>query len=136
MARKQATPEQQAKAAERRAAFKDLCQRVAAMSEDQRAQLAASMPIVNPLGHPLSAYNHCLIYSQFSGTPTIVGGFKQWLTAGRIVRKGESGLMIWCPTGKRKAADGPELAADENERPSFIPGYVFDITQTDERSAE
>jgi hypothetical protein len=47
------------------------------MSDDQRAELARRIPIVNPDGHPLSAYNCCLILSQFQGTPTIVGGFRR-----------------------------------------------------------
>jgi len=130
--KRQPTEEQRAKAAERREVFKAFCQRVAAMSEDQRAELSRKIPIVNPAGHPLSPYNHCLIYSQFQGAPTIVAGFQQWRKAGRMVRKGEHGLMIWVPIGKRKQADGADSSAtDSAERPGFIPGYVFDISQTD-----
>lgn len=134
MSRRQATPEQKAKAAERRAQFKEFCQRVAAMSEDERAELARRMPIVNPAGHALSAYNCCLLLSQFAGTPTIVAGFQQWRKQGRQVCKGQSGLMIWVPTGKRKAADqgGAELAAaDQEDKPGFIAGYVWDVSQTE-----
>ena len=133
--KRQPTEEQRAKAAERRELFKGYCQRVAAMSEDQRAELAARMPIVNPEGHALSAYNTCLLLSQFQGAITIVGGFQQWKRAGRRVCKGQSGLMIWIPIGrKNKAADGAtqpaELADDGAKRPGFMPGYVWDISQT------
>lgn len=130
--KRQPTEAQKAAAAEKRARFKEFCQRVAAMSEDDRALLAARMPVVNPEGHPLSPYNTCLLISQTDTAPTIVGGFQQWRKIGRQVRKGEHGLMIWCPSGKRKPADDSKPADDENDRPGFIMGYVFDISQTDE----
>lgn len=130
--KKQPTEAQRAKAAERREVFKALCQRVAAMSEDQRAELARRMPIVNPEGHALSPYNHCLLYSQFAGTPTIVAGFQQWRRAGRMVRKGQSGLMIWVPIGRKKNEErAGDSSGDDSERPGFIAGYVFDVSQTE-----
>lgn len=128
------SPEQRAKTEERRAKFKEFCQRVAAMSEDQRAAIAARMPIVNPDGHALSPYNSCLILSQFAGTPTIVAGFAQWRKHGRQVCKGQSGLMIWVPIGRKpKAADSgaPVEIGDGATKPGFIPGYVFDLSQTE-----
>jgi antirestriction protein ArdC len=134
------TEDQKQKAAERREVFKQFCQRVAAMSEDQRAQLAQRMPIVNTEGHALSAYNTCLILSQSATTPTICAGFQQWRKQGRMVRKGEHGLMIWVPISRKsKAADTStpgELVADGTARPGFIAGYVFDISQTDAIESE
>jgi hypothetical protein len=133
---RQLTEEQKQKTAERREKFKAFCQRVAAMSEDQRAELAQRMPIVNPEGHALSHYNTCLILSQFSGAPTIVAGFQQWRKQGRQVCKGQSGLMIWVPIGRKKsggngAKPGEVCSKDLDAKPGFIPGYVFDISQTE-----
>ena len=51
--------------------------------------------------------------------------FNAWKALGRSVRKGEHGLMIWCPTG-RKGEDSTEPAEVH-----FIPGTVFDVSQTD-----
>jgi len=132
------TAEQQEQAAERRERFRELCRRIAAMSEDQRAALAARLPIVTTEGHAISPFNSCLILSQFTGTPTIVGGFQQWRKRGRMVRKGEHGLAIWIPKGNRKADEQPKAndAEPASERTGFIMGYVFDVSQTDEHSAE
>lgn len=138
MPRHQPTPEQQQHAAERREAFKHLCQQVAAMSDDQRLQIAAAHGIITTEGHLLSPFNTCLLLSQFAGVPTIVGGFQQWRRKGRIVRKGCRGLMIWIPKAHRKAEAEPEPSAESQakdpERTGFIMGYVFDVTQTDEQA--
>lgn len=138
--KRQPTEEQRARAAERREQFKALCQRVAAMSEDQRAELATRYGIFNPEGHSLSPYNCCLLISQAATfMPSIVAGFQQWRRARRMVRKGETGLMIWVPIGKAKdkaAEQSADSSATENERPGFIMGYVFDISQTEPIESE
>lgn len=118
--------------AEKMARFAEFRRAVSAMSEDERADLARRMPIVNVTGHSLSVFNNCLLIKQSSGAPlTIVGGFKQWLAAGRCVAAGQHGYAIWYPRGKRKAADGPEAADDEKRSAvSFGTATVFDISQT------
>jgi hypothetical protein len=62
---------------------------------------------------------------------TIVGGFRQWLKQGRAVRKGEHGLMIWVPL-LRKSGDSiaGESGESEPDDVRFMPGTVFDISQT------
>ena len=125
-----ATPEQKAKAAERREVFKGICQRVSAMSEDQRAALALQCGPRKISGEPFSAFNSCLLLSQHNA-PTICGGFHEWKKNGRKVCKGASGLMVWVPIGRKaKPVDGAELATD-GAKPGFIPGYVFDVSQTE-----
>lgn len=110
--------------------FAEFRRAVSAMSEDERAELARRMPIVNVTGHALSVFNNCLLIRQAAGAPlTIVGGFKQWLAAGRCVAAGQHGYAIWYPRGKRKAADD---TADDEKRSavSFGTAIVFDISQT------
>src|SRR5262245_53593411 len=101
-------------------------------------------------GRELSIFNQCLLVNQL-GTASIVGGFQQWKRAGRSVVKGERGLAIWIPTGRR-AAGADESAAEpasgdvfslvdgepadgpgEGQRGAvrgFVIGTVFDISQT------
>ena len=114
--------------AEKQSRFAEFRRIVSAMSEDDRAALAARMPIVNVDGHALSVFNNCLLIHQTDRPLTIVGGFRQWLAAGRVVAAGQHGLMIWYPRGKRKAA------ADSDESDSgavsFGTASVFDISQT------
>lgn len=137
MSRYQPTAEQKAKADQRRAAFRALCQRVAAMSEDQRAAIAAKYGIVTCEGHPLSPHNSCLLASQCADyMPSIVGGFQQWRRASRQVCKGQSGLMLWIPSGKRKHAADDQHADSKAGRQGFIMGYVWDISQTEPILAE
>jgi hypothetical protein len=103
---------------------------VSKMSPEARKELAAKIPITTCEGHPLSPYNNCLICYQGGHACTLVGGFSQWKKQGRSVSKGEHGYMILFPGGSRKA----ETTADEvnPDKPWFMTGYVFDISQTHE----
>ena len=137
MARRQPTPEQKARAAERRERFRALAAQVAAMSDDERAALVAKAgAIVTVEGRALSVHNSCLVLNQLP-TASMVGGFRQWKDHGRSVRKGEHGLMIWVPTGKsEKPEEGAtvptaEAGAEKEKRAGFIMGTVFDVSQTD-----
>jgi hypothetical protein len=138
-----ATPEQKAKAAARREKFRGLAKQISAMSDAARAELAAKLPgLVTVEGRALSAGNMCLVAVQ-KPDATMVGGFRQWLKAGRCVAKGSVGLMIWVPTGKRdsdapaaSAAADKETGGEAGERPGFIMGTVFDVSQTVELTAD
>lgn len=125
--RRQPTAAQRAAAEERRARFRALAEQVAALDESQRAALAARAGITTIEGHALSPFNSCLALQQREDV-SVVGGFQQWRRAGRCVRKGEHGLAIWIPSGKRAEETDDD---DEDERPRFIMGTVFDISQTD-----
>jgi antirestriction protein ArdC len=103
------------------------------MPEDERTALALSLcEVVTVEGHVLSFHNACLLAMQ-TPAATVVGGFQQWRRAGRTVRKGEHGAMIWAPTKRHGADDTP--AADNGselaERRHFIAVTVFDVAQTD-----
>ena len=79
--------------------------------------------------------------------PTYVAGFKQWLSMGRSVVKGQSGYQILAPVTARFASATPEVEDSwrrlgRGERPAWgetvrsklvglRPAYVFDISQTD-----
>lgn len=105
--KRQLTPEQKAKSEARREKFRALAKQISSLSDDARQMLAAKLPALATIeGRILSLHNACLIAVQ-KPDATIVGGFRQWLDAGRCVRKGECGLMIWVPTGKRAAAVQP-----------------------------
>lgn len=133
------TPEQSAKAAARRDQFKALAKRVSAMSEDERGAIVARVGAVVSIdgARPLSRYNTCLLLCQLP-TVSVVGGFWQWKTAGRRVRKGESALSLWIPTNGAKGDGQAEPTGDQIEgeakkagRSNFIVGSVFDISQTE-----
>lgn len=67
---------------------------------------------------------------------TEVRGFKAWLSMGRVVRKGEHGLMILAPAGDGLSKDQrAELVASGDDGPRarfFRVAHVFDVAQTDE----
>jgi hypothetical protein len=150
--RKQPTPEQKAKAQERREKFRTLWKQIADMPELERVQISNKLGVVTVEGRQLSLNNQCLLALQFP-TVSVVGGFRQWLDQGRCVRKGQHGLMIWVPAGAGKDGESstpkaPQQsernifatpatgtatasAAGETERPNFFIGTVFDISQTD-----
>jgi hypothetical protein len=141
MGRKPPTEEQKAKAAERRERFRALAKQVAELPDAERARLSAELvAVVTVEGHPLSFANTMLACFQRPGV-TIVGGFAQWLKAGRAVRKGETGIGIWVPISGKRKADRPEPAAPadtdgngDDGRPRFMMGTVFDVSQTDPRA--
>lgn len=110
---------------EKRAKMRELARKVAAMPEEDRLALAARCPIGTIEGRALSLKNQCLIALQMPRA-TIVGGFRQWLKAGRCVRKGEHGACIWIPCGHRDAETG-EIEMDDRR---FILASVFDVSQT------
>lgn len=138
--RRHPTAEQKAKAAERRARFTELANQVAALSDDERAALVARVgAVVTCEGRALSVHNSCLVLAQLP-TASMVGGFRQWQAHGRSVRKGERGLMIWVPTGRKDAAKPAAPDAQpanecqtegDSKRAGFVMGTVFDITQTE-----
>lgn len=134
MAKREPTDAQRAAAKERREKFREIVKKLAAMSESDRAALAASLPAIATCeGRALSIHNQCLIAVQFPSA-TLVGGFRQWRKQGRSVRKGEHGLMIWVPIAKGESAT--ETSGEfADEKPGFIMGTVFDVSQTCELGA-
>jgi len=117
----------------RREQVREFAKRVAALSEGERAALANKMPVVNTSGRPLSLHNVCLLYYQRNGGGplTVVAGYRQWLRAGRQVKKGEHGMTIWVPVGLPKLEDEEAGGSPAG----FVFGTVFDISQTEDRAA-
>lgn len=144
--KRQLTAEQAAARDARREKFKVLWRQVSKMSDDQkRAMLdGAGVIFTTCEGHALSLNNCLLICLQIPGA-SVLGGFKQWIRAGRCVRKGQHGAMIWVPTGRKAQAESepteppavdPAANGDtEARRQGFIMGTVFDISQTAELGA-
>ena len=128
-----ATKAQQEKAKARRAAMRELAERVANMSEERRDEIAA-LGIRTIEGHELSMRNQGLVALQ-NPQASIVGGFRQWKNAGRSVRKGEHGYGIWVPMPTTTALDKPEDDTDD-DKPRFRIGYVFDVSQTEALEAK
>jgi len=130
MAKRTLTAEQAAARDARRAKFAELARTIGAMSDDQRAAMAEHMGcVVTVEGRALSVHNMCLLAVQCP-TVTVVGGFQQWIKAGRCVRKGEHGLMVWAPRM------GAKDEAGQSEREGFVMVTVFDVSQTDELAAQ
>lgn len=103
--------------------LKEVRTKLLSLTEDERKQLS-KYGVVTIEGQRLSDHNTMMIAWQ-NPKSTIVGGYKQWLKAGRQVRKGECGLAIWFPA-KSKAENA------EDDDTFFLCGTVFDVTQTDE----
>lgn len=137
MARKfKPTAEQKAKSQARRDQFKALWKQVADMPEDERIAQANKLGIVSCEGHGLSMKNQLLIAFQ-NPAATVVGGFRQWMKMGRVVSKGQHGLMIWVPTaGKSNEPSAtstaePVAITEGGNELKFLIGTVFDISQTE-----
>lgn len=110
-------------------AARELAKQVGKMSDSDKAAFVARFPQpVTIEGHALSLGNSIMLLTQFDGA-TLVGGFRQWLNAGRCVAKGSSALWIFAPSVKKAEGD-----SDKDEiRFRLVP--VFDISQTVEAEA-
>ena len=105
------------------------------LTEDQRKEIADNLGYHNIEGHIFSGRNQVLLSFQTMGDNSVqgtFGGFKQWIKAGRFVRKGEHGHLIMFPSSQKIEKENGE--ADELKR--FYFASVFDISQTDELQAE
>lgn len=112
---------------ERKQKIKVLRDRLSNLTELEKQALASRGIIATVEGRTLSLHNTILVYLQSNGqATTVVGGYQQWKKAGRQVKKGEHGLMIWFPVGQ-KDQDTGDITAPE----TFYTGTVFDISQTE-----
>lgn len=129
--RRKPTESQRLAAAERRDRFRALARQIASLGEADRAAIAARSNVATIDGRALSTHNTCLVISQ-RPTATIVGGFRQWIAAGRAVRRGERGISIWVPCAPSRAKQNPTDGSPPDTDTYFVPGVVFDVSQTDE----
>ncbi|HOI31116.1 MAG TPA: ArdC-like ssDNA-binding domain-containing protein [Melioribacteraceae bacterium] len=114
---------------EKSAKIKAIREKILSLSDQEREALSAiSIPTIE--GRFLSVHNVLMIVSQFPFMPTVVGGFKQWMKAGRSVKKGEHGAVILFPVGPKDDQGNLEDAE------KFYSATVFDISQTESLSVE
>ena len=114
-----------------------LANQIAGMTDAQKSAWLARVPVLTTEGKPISGKNHMLAAMQRDDA-TMVAGFRQWLALGRAVRKGETALYIFAPSGGRKAeasAPSNETSGDDSatvgESVRFLLVPVFDVAQTD-----
>jgi hypothetical protein len=109
---------------EKRKKIGEIRAKLQALTEDQKNALVSSIGIVTIEGHILSPFNQLMLYYQFEKT-TIIGGYKQWINAGRQVRKGEKSMNIYTPSIKGEKEENADQPIN------FFVASVFDISQTD-----
>ena len=102
-----------------------LIKQVSNLSAADKEKLAETNPITTCEGHAISPYNHCFLAMQTDKPLTVIGGFRQWQRAGRMVSKGNKAAgYIYVPM--KGKTDDP----DKKLRFRMVP--VFDISQTEE----
>lgn len=124
--KKHATESQKQAARERREKLAAMAKQIAAMPPEDRAKLAAQ-GVATIEGRALSLKNAMLLIMQRAQV-SVVGGFRQWKQAGRIVRKGEKALALWIPVSRKETDE----SGAETVNPGFRIANVFDISQTEE----
>ena len=107
-------------------AARELAKKVSAMTEQERADLVSRIGTCATVeGHALSIHNTVMLFMQRQDV-SIVGGFRQWLKAGRCVGKGSTALWIFAPHAKKETDENGE----ESEGVYFRLVPVFDVSQT------
>lgn len=105
--------------------IRELYAKVKALSEEELVQAGAGVVMVT--GHQVSHKNAALARMQ-SPSCTQLGGFHQWLDAGRCVNKGESSIIIRGFSTKQD---------EEGSEKAYFPRVnVFDVSQTRELTDE
>ncbi len=118
---------------EKKTRIKELMSKISQLSDEQKQILVEKLGITNPEGHILTGRNQALLYFQAEGNPlSVVGGFQQWQKYGRVVRRGEHGYLIAVPANNKKVED----SSDADDPTFFLWKAVFDISQTEEMTAE
>ncbi len=107
---------------DKRVKIKQLRTFLSSMNEAQRQQFASKYGIVSIEGHSYSLVNQCLIAFQ-RPTATVCGGYQQFKKAGRQVKQGEHGMVIFYPSARKNDETGED---DIN----FFCATIFDISQT------
>lgn len=109
-------------------AARELAKKIGRMTDAERGAFVASFPAVITIeGHPLSMHNACMVITQREGA-TVVGGFKQWLAAGRCVAKGSTAIWIYAPITKKGEQGETGEAGEDKLFFRLVP--VFDVSQT------
>ena len=118
---------------EKKTRIKEVMSKISQLSDEQKQKLVEKLGITNPEGHILTGRNQALLYFQAEGNPlSVVGGFQQWQKYGRVVRRGEHGYLIAVPANNKKVED----SSDADDPTFFLWKAVFDISQTEEMTAE
>lgn len=117
---------------ERKERTRQLRQKLASLTAPERQVLAGRGLIATVEGRTLSLHNTLLVYIQCNGViPTVVGGYQQWKRAGKQVKKGEHGFIIWFPVGAKDEETGDILSAE-----TFYTATVFDISQVEAKEVK
>jgi len=103
----------------------NLIKKYKALSKEQIQALSNFVIVSIENNRAYSGRNQQLIAMQLEN-PTICGGFHQWRTRGRKVKKGEHGALILYPVGINNDSD------EDEEPTNFFSAVVFDISQTEE----
>lgn len=112
-----------------------LARLIEALEQGQSGALQQYLALMSRF-HRYSWGNALMIYFQRPGA-THVAGFHTWRRLGRVVRKGEKGIVILAPmVGKLKASTESESGAEieQNGRArlfGFRAAHVFDVSQTE-----
>jgi antirestriction protein ArdC len=105
-------------------------QLITALNEGRSETLTQYLAAIGRF-HRYSLRNVMLIASQ-KPSATHVAGFHAWHKLGRIVKKGEKGILILAPIVRRKNESAEQNETDESSTAvGFRAAYVFDISQTD-----
>ena len=122
--------EQQIK--EKKEKIKKLVAQYRKLSPEDAHAIEAKALAVSVEGHTYSMFNQCLIAFQ-NGQAGVYGGFGQWRSKGRMIKKGEHGFTICRPIGtKDKNKESNEEMTEDELITRFAWITVFHENQTTE----
>ena len=113
--------------------LRGLSKSIKSMSDEARTKLATRLGTITAEGHSLSIWNTCCLWMQANRELVQVGGFRQWMKVGRVVRKGESAIgYIMVPLKRKSNVEEVSEQNDNEKNLRFKWVAVFDVTQTEE----
>lgn len=130
------TDEQREADAKRKEGLRKLSKQISEMTENQKIEFCHFLSskvggVPTCTGERvLSPFNSCFLFMQRQDV-SIVGGYKQWQSQGRKVKKGAKAMAIWVYVNGKVESD---VTSEENpmQNPHFVlRNCMFDITDTE-----
>lgn len=104
---------------------KELIERISKLSEEELQAIVSNEVIITTDFHIISLKNTAIALAQRDKL-SVLGGYSQWRSVGRQVKKGESAVWITAPIFEK----------DKETIKGFIEIPMFDWSQTDPVSDE
>jgi len=104
------------------------------LSDKQKGEILDKIQALSIEGRPYSPTNQCLLAMQ-EGQKGTYGGFNQWRQAGKKIKKGAKGFLIFFPSKSGHSSNEPSEEGEEDTTAMrFFCTYIFHESQVEDNN--